>query len=148
MKKWLIAGGVLAFALILGLGIYLIVSLSGLSGSERTTAPSTGELPDVLTYAQENWPDYLCEYDEQAHRLTLRYATATSIDSARRFGAEVYSGETAPETYLTVVRMIALSVASDCGVSDIQVTLQYDSSEGEPIFSIGDDGTIWHCWEE
>ena len=149
MKKWLIVLIAAVLVALLGLSVWLCVRFIGLySGRNEIPDASTEGASDVVSYAQENWPDYQAEYDEAHSLLTLRYPVPISYDDACSFGQNVYCDENAPETYLNEAAMIALAVRSECGAAELHVRLCYDSSDGKTIFYAGSDGAVWACWAE
>ena len=143
MKKRLIVCVLIVLALLLALGVFLTVRFLRLYQSQDATEPSAAM--SVEDYAR----DYLSAYDARysAGTLTLTKQAALSYDDARKHGADIYEGELAPDTYLSQVRSIGLDIVSKCAVSDLSVILQYESSDGEVIFSVCSDGTVQTCWD-
>lgn len=147
MKKWMIALIAIVLVLLLTLSVFLIVYIIKLAESTDTTAQTEVSYEDIETYAANHWPDYVCDYDSDTQILTLSHETTMSYDNACSYGGNVYTDELAPETYLNQVRSIAIDVISHCGNSSVNVILEYESSDGKPIFSVNSDGSIWTCWE-
>lgn len=144
MKKWLIVCVLVALALLLALGAFLTVRFLGLyRNSQDATEPAAAL--SVAAYAEEYLTGYTAQYSGQT--LTLTKQTALSYAEACKHGASIYEGELAPDTYLPQVRSILLDVAAKCGVTGGTVVLQYESSDGEVIFSVSSDGTVSTCWD-
>lgn len=142
MKKRLIACILIVLALLIAVGIFLTVRFLRLYQEQNATEP-----PAVLSVS-EYAAAYLSAYDAQYAdgTLTLTKQTALTYEDACRHGADIYEGDLAPETYLPQVLSILADVASKCGVSGLTVVLQYESSDGEVIFTVCSDGTVQTCW--
>lgn len=142
MKKRLIACILIVLALLIAVGIFLTVRFLRLYREQNATEP-----PAALTVS-EYASAYLSAYDAQYTdgTLTLTKQTALTYEDACRHGADIYEGDLAPETYLPQVRSILADVASKCDVSGLTVVLQYESSDGEVIFTVCSDGTVQTCW--
>lgn len=144
MKKRLFLVFALVFAAVLALGVFLAVRFFGLYADAQSTQ---SDALSVDAYAQQSLSAYRPQYDDAASVLTLTKATDLTYDEACRYGASIYEGDLAPETYLTQVRTIALDVASKCGVTDLSVVLRYVSTDNKVIFSVAADGTVTTCWD-
>lgn len=143
MKKWLIVCVAAALVLLLAVGVFLTVRFLGLyRDSQDATEPSAAL--SVADYAQAYLTDYDANYSDGV--LTLTKQAALSYEEACKHGASIYEGELAPDTYLPQVRSILLDVAAKCGISGLTVVLQYESSDGEVVFSVSSDGTVQTCW--
>lgn len=147
MKKWLIALLVIAVVIIFIVVGFLIVKFVVLAESTSATAETEAVYEEVEAYAAKSWPGYEQSYDEAAQILTLSHPTTMSYENACSYGGNVYTDELAPETYLEQVRTIAVDVIAHCGCPSLNVVLQYTGTEGEPIFTVSSDGTVWTCWE-
>lgn len=147
MKKWIIIAVVLLvvalFAVILIFGSRFL-SLYASMDSDREAAPPSSE---VESYMSAHWPQYESIYDSSTQTLQLNKQTTMEIDSARKVGGKVYVDALAPETYLENVSAIAVDVISHCSCPRLKVILSYISVEGETIFSVASDGSIYTCWE-
>lgn len=144
MKKWLIAASlILALALIVGC-VVLCVRFIGLYTNADETTQTDTELGD---YVREHWSMFEVDYDADTQALTLKKAANMTYEKACTYGAEVYSGELAPETYLSEIRSIGMDVLSRFDCPSLSVTLLYESSDGQTIFSVASDGTVRTCWE-
>lgn len=143
MKKWLIVCLLAALALLLAVGVFLTVRFLGLfqSGQEATEPSAALSVED---YAQTYLTGYTAQLDGQT--LTLTKPAGLTYAEACKHGGSIYEGELAPETYLPQVQSIALDIAAKCGMRGVSVILQYESSDGEAIFSVSSDGTVQTCW--
>lgn len=145
LKKWLMACVLVVLALLIALGAFLAVRFFRLYQAQNATEPSAGM--SVEDYARDYLTAYGAQYDAVAGILTLTKQTSLSYDEACKHGASIYEGELAPDTYLPQVRSILLDVAAKCGISDLKIILQYESSDGEAIFTVSSDGTVDTCWD-
>ena len=144
MKKWLIAAILVVLAILVAVSIFLILRFYDIYSSMENSDTEAATLQtDVESYIVPLWPSFTCEYSEGA--LTMTQATTISYTGALSYGKEVYCDDLAPETYLSDAVTIATDIASHCGVS-AEVTFRFLSSDGEPIFTVSSDGTIWTCW--
>ena len=144
MKKWLIVCVLVVLVLLIAAGAFLAVRFFRLYQAQNATEPPAGM--SVEDYARDYLTAYAARYDAASATLTLTKQTALSYDEACRHGASIYEGELAPDTYLPQVRSILLDVAAKCGISGVTVVLQYESSDGEVVFSVSSDGTVQTCW--
>lgn len=147
MKKWLIAVVlVLVLALLAGCVLLCIRFVKLYSGEkEPASSPQDGE---VAQYVQAHWSMFSVNYDGITQALTLRKTTNIEYDKACLYGASVYSGDLAPENYLSEIRSIGMDVLSRFDCPSLSVKLLYESSDGKTIFTVASDGTVWTCWEE
>lgn len=144
MKKWLIVASlVLALALIVGCVVLCVRFIGLYTNGDETTQTDTG----LGDYVREHWSMFDVDYDAEAQALTLKKTVNMTYEMACTYGAEVYSGELAPETYLSEIRSIALDVLAKFDCPSLSVTLCYESTDGKTIFSVASDGTIQTCWE-
>ena len=145
MKKWLIVCVLVVLALLIALGAFLAVRFFRLYQTQNATEPPASV--SVEDYAQDYLTAYDARYDAASATLTLTKQTNLSYDEACKHGASIYEGELAPDTYLPQVRSLLLDVAAKCGISDLKIILQYESSDGEAIFTVSSDGTVDTCWD-
>lgn len=145
MKKWLIAIVlILAVALIVGC-VVLCVHL--LNHSDSTAEEASASAAQIEAYVREHWAMFDVSYEEATQSLTLNKSASMTFEKACAYGASVYSGELAPDSYLSEIRSIGLDVLASFDCPSLSVELLYMSSDGEPIFSVKSDGTVWTCWE-
>lgn len=142
MKKALVLIAVSFAALLIVLSVFLLIRFAALTQAEDS--PSA-QLPSVEDYARQSYPEFSCSYDGAC--LTLSRKTQMSYETACSVGVSIYCDELAPETYLPQVRAIYADLISVCEPERLLVRLVYLSSEGEIIWSIDTDGTIFTCWE-
>ena len=145
LKKWLIVCVLVVLVLLIAAGAFLAVRFFRLYQAQNATEPPAGM--SVEDYARDYLTAYAARYDVASATLTLTKQTALSYDEACRHGASIYEGELAPDTYLPQVRSLLLDVAAKCGISDLRILLQYESSDGEVIFTVCSDGTVDTCWD-
>ena len=145
MKKWLIAAVLVVLAILIAVSIFLVLRFYSIYSSMESSDTEAATLQtDVEAYIAPLWPRFTCNYSESP--LTMTQATSISYAGALSYGKEVYCDDLAPETYLSDAVTIAADIASHCGVS-AEVTFRFVSSDGEPIFTVCSDGTVWTCWE-
>lgn len=142
MKKVLILFAVCFAALLIVLSVFLLIRFAALAQTEDSPA---AQLPSVEDYARQNYPEFSCAFDGAC--LTLSSKTQMTYETACSVGASIYCDELAPETYLPQVRAIRADLISACEPERLLVRLVYLSSEGETIWSIDTDGTIFTCWK-
>lgn len=144
MKKWLIAASlILALALIIGCAVLCVRFIGLYTNADETTQTDT----ELASYVREHWSMFDVAYDAETQALTLKKTASMTYEKACNYGAQVYSGELAPETYLSELRSIALDVLAKFDCPSLSVTLCYESTDGKTIFSVASDGTIQTCWE-
>ena len=144
MKKWLVAAILIVLAVLIAVSVFLVLRFYSIYSSLDSSDPEPStQQTDVEAYIAPLWPAFTCEYSDGS--LTMAQTTTISYSGALSYGKEVYSDDLAPETYLSDAVAIAADVASHCGVS-AEVTFRFLSSDGEPIFTVCSDGTIWTCW--
>lgn len=139
MKKWWIPVIALLLLALIGGAIFLCVRFFSIA--KDAAAPVQA---DVLAYAEETYPQYDCSYDGGV--LTLRNTLTLTYEQACSIGGSIYTGELAPETYLSAVQAIALDISARCGQA-VNVALVQESSDGQPVFTVGSNGQITVCWE-
>lgn len=142
MKKWLIPMIAFLILALVVLGIFLLIRFLLPSSSE-----SDLKSEEVEAYAGEHWPQYTAVFDERSQRLQLSKETLLSYEDACKIGSSVYSGSTSPESYTDAVYAIKIDLAAHFGTSAMQVELSFLSTDGKPIFTVSDNGTIEACWE-
>ena len=148
MKKFLIAALLIFLAMLIAVSVFLIVRFLSLYGEmQQDVTAETEQSSDIEAYVKEHWSGYDAAYDPATHVLTLSRETQMRYDDACAYGGSVYEGELAPQTYQRDAANIALDVASHCGSPSLSVTLCYLSTDGKPIFTVSNDGTVWTCWE-
>ena len=147
MKKWLVAAILIVLVVLIAASVFLVLLVlrfySIYSSMESSDPEPSTQQTDVEAYIATLWPAFTCEYSDGS--LTMTQTTTISYAGALSYGKEVYSDDLAPETYLSDAVAVAADVASHCGVS-AEVTFRFLSSDGEPIFTVCSDGTIWTCW--
>lgn len=144
MKKWLIAAILIVLTVLIAVNILLFLRFYSIYSSMESSDPEPStQQTDVEAYIATLWPAFTCEYSDGS--LTMTQTTTISYAGALSYGKEVYCDDLAPETYLSDAVAVAADVASHCGVS-ARVTFRFLSSDGEPIFTVCSDGTIWTCW--
>ena len=147
MKKWLVAAILIVLVVLIAASVFLVLLVlrfySIYSSMESSDPEPSTQQTDVEAYIAPLWPAFTCEYSDGS--LTMTQTTIISYAGALSYGKEVYSDDLAPETYLSDAVAVAADVASHCGVS-ARVTFRFISSDGEPIFTVCSDGTIWTCW--
>ena len=144
MKKWLVAAILIVLTVLIAVSVFLVLRFYSIYSSLDSSDPEPStQQTDVEAYISPLWPAFTCEYSDGS--LTMAQTTTISYSGALSYGKEVYSDDLAPETYLSDAVAIAADVASHCGVS-AEVTFRFLSFDGEPIFTVCSDGTIWTCW--
>ena len=145
MKKGLVIAVAVILVVLIAVCVFFGVKFLSLYRSADDTE-STAQKLSVQDYAAQKLPEFDCSYDEAAGALTLSRSASLSYDDACAIGGKVYVDELAPETYLSQVRSISLDVEVQCG-SPVNVVLCYRSTDGNPIFTVSSDGSVWSCWE-
>ena len=142
MKKWVIA--LIAFLLLafIVLGIFLLVKLLLPSSSESDITAK-----EVEAYTGEHWPQYSAVFDQRSQTLTLSKESILSYEEACTIGESVYSGSTSPQSYLDTLYAIKTDLIAHFGSSP-HVELSILSTDGKPVFTVSDNGTIETCWEK
>lgn len=144
MKKGLIAAILVVLAILIAVSIFLVLRFYDIYSSMESSDSEAATLQtDVEAYIAPLWPSFTCEYSEGT--LTMTQATTISYAGALSYGKEVYCDDLAPETYLSDAVTVAADIGSHCGAS-AKVTFRFVSSDGEPIFTVSSDGTVWTCW--
>ena len=144
MKKWLVAAILIVLVVLIAASVFLVLRFYSIYSSLDSSDPEPStQQTDVEAYIAPLWPAFTCEYSDGS--LTMTQTTTISYAGALSYGKEVYCDDLAPETYLSDAVAVAADVASHCGVS-ARVTFRFISSDGEPIFTVCSDGTIWTCW--
>ena len=143
MKKMVLLSILFVLFVTVGVSIYAVINLLSLSSEEASVSVATNQnanLSLIEQYAIENYPDYTAEYNAQSKTLTLKKQTEFSVESA----PSIY---TDPTSYLSQTQIFALDISLACDEPDLVIVLTYVSKDGEPMLSVGSNGTIIKHWK-
>ena len=139
MKKMLFFAAFFVFVVTIGVAIYAVINIASVDSNDATESPKS-EISNIEQYAAENYPEYDAEYHSQSKTLTLKKQTDFSLQSA----PSIYNN---PYSYLNQTQIFALDISLACSEPDLIVVLCYVSKDGEPMLSVGSDGTITQHWK-
>ena len=141
-KTLLILLPIFAVLLIVAIAAFaLFLNFASVSDSE----PSTLEDTDFLSYVKEQWQLNDADYADGV--LTVRKSFDITYEQACKLGANIFTDDLAPESYLSLVATLAGDLSSRFGNAPSLVVLRYCSSDGQTIFSVNSRGEISTCWQ-
>lgn len=148
MKKTLVILTLVVLPLLLLVSVLLLRSFVGLyRDSKDPAAPTVSyDSREIETFIIDKW-----HFD----RATMENGTLScirimdlSLEEARLVGGAVFTGELAPESYLSQAATIEADVLTGFGLSEIQVRIVFEGNDGQEIFSVDSSGKILRCWEQ
>ena len=130
--------------------VLLIVAIAAFAmflnfASVNDSEPSTLEDTDFLSYVREQWQLNDADYADGV--LTVRKSFDITYEQACKLGANIFTDDLAPESYLSLVATLAGDLSSRFGNAPSLVVLRYCSSDGQTIFSVNSKGEISTCWQ-
>ena len=141
-KTLLILLPIFAVLLIVAIAAFaLFLNFASVNDSE----PSTLEDTDFLSYVREQWQLNDADYADGV--LTVRKSFDITYEQACKLGANIFTDDLAPESYLSLVATLAGDLSSRFGNAPSLVVLRYCSSDGQTIFSVNSRGEISTCWQ-
>ena len=141
-KTLLILLPIFAVLLIVAIAAFaLFLNFASVNDSE----PSTSEDTDFLSYVREQWQLNDADYADGV--LTVRKSFDITYEQACKLGANIFTDDLAPESYLSLVATLAGDLSSRFGNAPSLVVLRYCSSDGQTIFSVNSRGEISTCWQ-
>ncbi len=111
-------------------------------------AQEPGGLSDqrkIEAFVVEKW--HFDRADVKDSVLTAVREMDLTLREAELVGATVFTGDLAPESYLSQAATLHADVMSSFGLTELRTVIRYESSDEEEIFSVDSDGNILTCWE-
>ena len=139
MKILLVA----VLVLILGIGV-LVWGFFRVYG-EAKTGGGLGEQRRIEDFVVDKW--HFDRADIKDSVLTAVREMDLTLREAELVGATVFTGDLAPESYLSQAATLHADVIATFGLTELRTVIRYESSDGEEIFSVDSEGKILTCWE-
>ena len=147
MKKTTILLTLLALLSLMAVAVYFCIEFFVLYRDASETnkpAQSTQVSTDMEAFVLEKWDVENTSFDGQY--LTLYRSYPLSHAQACKLGGNIFTGDLAPESYLPFTATVAADISSRFGPPVPIVVLAYLSEDGELIFSVDSQGSIYTCW--
>lgn len=147
-KQVLFIFGILV--ILIGLVLCLLLLFFGLYGNSRITGSVQESLPtvgDPVTYLKDSWQFQDSLWDRDSNTVTAIRTFDISYEDCQKVGAQVFTGDLAPDTYLTQALTIAADLNSRFSMDDVTVVISYRSNDDREIFSVDSVGNVSTCWD-
>ena len=137
--------------ILIGLIVALVFVFLGLYRSAQDTAPTEtpmAELSDIEQYVIRSWQFHDCIMDNETNTVTAIRTFDLSYTDAQQIGGRVFTGDLAPETYLSQAVTIEADLRSRFSTGDLTVILSFLGNEDRELFRVDSRGNISTCWSE
>ena len=134
---------------LIGLAVCLLLAFLGLYGRTQTAeVPQTdAQSPYGLEdYLIEHWQFQECLWDPSANTITAIRVLDISYEDGQKVGSTVFTGDLAPETYLSQAATIAADLNTRFATGDAILVISFRSSDRVELFSVDSVGNISTCW--
>ncbi len=134
--------------ILIGLVVCLLFVFFGLYGSSQSSgSPATAApLEDIELFVIDRWHFRDCSWDAEGKTLTAIRTFELTYEDAQKIGAQVFTGDLAPETYLSQAITIEADLSSRFSAGELTVVLSFCGSDGAELFSVDSRGNIATCW--
>ena len=148
-KQLILILGVLL--LLIGLVVCLLLLFLGLYGNSQITLDTPKDTTiidatDPVGYLMESWYFHDGHWDRSSNTITAIRTFDLTYAEGQKVGAQVFTGDLAPETYLSQALTIAADLNSRFSMKDVMVVISFRSSDGMELFSVDSIGTVSTCW--
>ena len=137
--------------ILIGLIVALVFVFWGLYRSAQDTTPTEtpmAELSDIEQYVIRSWQFHGCIMDNETNTVTAIRTFDLSYTDAQQIGGRVFTGDLAPETYLSQAVTIEADLRSRFSTGDLTVILSFLGNEDRELFRVDSGGNISTCWSE
>ncbi len=135
--------------ILIGLVVCLLFVFLGLYRSFQASPDSpavTAPKEDMELFVINSWYFHDCTWDEENETLTAIRTFDLTYEDAQKIGSRVFSGDLAPETYLSQAVTIEADLRSRFSEDDLTVILSFRGSDGAELFRVDSRGNISTCW--
>ena len=137
--------------ILIGLIVALVFVFLGLYRSAQDTTPTEtpmAELSDIEQYVIRSWQFHGCIMDNETNTVTAIRTFDLSYTDAQQIGGRVFTGDLAPESYLSQAVTIEADLRSRFSTGDLTVILSFLGNEDRELFRVDSGGNISTCWSE
>ena len=106
----------------------------------------TGE--DPIAYLKDSWHFHEGQWDRSANTITAIRVYDLSYEEGKKVGAQVFTGDLAPETYFSQALTIAADISARFAMEEVTVVISFRSNDQGELFSVDSTGNISVCWNE
>ncbi len=135
--------------ILIGLVVCLLFVFVGLyrssQNSSQTETPTVVK-SDMEQYVIDSWQFHDCKWDSDTNTITAIRTFDLTYEDAKRVGSRVFSGDLAPETYLSQAVTIEADLRSRFPTGDLCVILSFRGSGERELFRVDSRGNIITCW--
>jgi len=135
--------------ILIGLIIALVFVFLGLYRSAQdttTTETPVVEQSDMEQYVIRSWQFHDCILDNETNTVTAIRTFDLSYTDAQQIGSRIFTGDLAPETYLSQAVTIEADLRSRFSTGDLTVVLSFLGNEDQELFRVDSRGNISTCW--
>lgn len=140
-----------ALLLLIGLVVCLLLLFLGLYGNSQISLDSPQsttivDTTDPVGYLKESWYFHDGHWDRGSNTVTAIRTFDLTYEEGQKVGAQVFTEDLAPETYLSQALTIAADLNSRFSMTDVTVVISFRSSDDMELFSVDSIGNISTCW--
>ena len=135
--------------ILIGLVVCLLFVFVGMYRSSQDSPETHTDVVskgDMEQYVIDSWHFHDCTRDEESETLTAIRTFYLTYGDAQKIGSQVFSGDLAPETYLSQAVTMEADLRSRFSTGDLTVVLSFRGSDGAELFHVDSNGNISTCW--
>ncbi len=127
--------------------LFVFVGMYRSSHGSSETLSNAVSKGDIEQYVIDSWHFPDCIHDSDSNTVTAIRTFDLTYEDAQKVGSQIFSGDLAPNTYLTQAITMETDLHSRFSTEALTVILSFRGSDGIELFRVDSNGNITTCWD-